>query len=103
MKKELYVADAAVEKNTFHETHEIECVADGKPLVAFVTAKVKYPIDWAFQVNFSDGFEAIFIENGDTWWVEEKPWGKKYAEAIKKPLKDFLFTYIKNATASSLR
>lgn len=103
MKAQLFTMEETPEVITFQEPHEIDCVVDGKPLVAFVTAEINFPIDYAFQVNFSDGFEGIFVEVPNGWWVEGKPWGKKYAEAINKPLKEFLSANIRCITASSVR
>jgi len=43
--------------------------------------RVKFPLDWALRARFSDGFEAVVVEEFSRWWID-KPWGRPYADTM---------------------
>lgn len=74
----------------FDTPETFNCVVHGKMLKATVTGKYDLPVQYGFQVNFSDGFKAAFVTEDPSGWWCENPEGKEYAFASKQDLTKLL-------------
>ena len=80
------IIEPGVPYKRFDKPVKVDVVIDGRNLTAVVSGEYDLPINFAYQVDFSDGFEAMFADYEGGWWAEHRRGGKPYAEAIKPTL-----------------
>ncbi|WP_153797515.1 hypothetical protein [Foetidibacter luteolus] len=84
------VSNAPTPFKPFAVPYVFTCEINGKQLKVTVSGEYDLVCNFAYQVNFSDGFEGMFVECEGYWWVEKRKGGKEYAEAVKTQLHDLI-------------